>query len=284
MRLEQPADLEGVLAALEAPGSMLVAGGTSVSLLLKHRLVAPERLVALRHVDALSAIEAHPDGSLFVGATATLRAIAHAPEIRAGFPALAGAAAQVGNPRVRSVATLGGHLAHADPRQDLPPVLLALDGRVIAAGPRGRREIPMASLAIGLMETCLDDDEVILGVRVPPRRADSVGAYVRYTPVSAEDYPTVAVAVELSLGPGGLVRAARVAVGGAGPTARLIEEAAALLEGRSLDAAAREAAGAAVAGSVSPVGDQRGSPAYKAAMAALWTRRALETVARAASR
>jgi carbon-monoxide dehydrogenase medium subunit len=284
MKLEQPTDLGGVLEALALPGSMLVAGATSVTLLLKHRLVEPERLVSLRGVAELATIEVREDGGLWIGATTTLRTIARAPEVRATFPTIASAAGEIGNPRVRSVATLGGHLAHADPRQDLPPVLLALDGRVLVAGLRGRREIPLSSLAVGLMETRLEEEEVILGVYLPPRRAGSSGASLRYTPVSVEDFPTVSVAVEVCRDGDGIVRAAQIAVGGAGPTALLMEEAAALLQGGPLDAVARDAAGAEVARRVAPVEDRQGSPAYKAAMASLWTRRALEVVASSGDR
>lgn len=276
MRLDEPTDLAGVLSALEAPDSFLVGGGTALSLLMKHRLVRPERLVALRRVAGLSSIEVRADGSLWLGATATLRAIAAAPEIRAAFPTVASAAGQVGNARVRAVATLGGHLAHADPRQDLPPVLLALGASVLVAGPRGRRELPVADLAVGFMETCLADDDVVLGVHVPQRRAGAAGAYLRYTPVSAEDYPTVSVAVEVAFDEGGTVERARLAIGGGGPTALLVEEAAAALEGRRLDPAARDAASEMAVSRVSPVDDQRGSAAYKVAMAGLWTKRALE--------
>lgn len=279
MRLERPSDLGAVLRALEAPGGMLVGGGTAVSLLLKHRLVDPDRLIALGGVRDLSAIEER-GGDLVIGATTTLAAIAAAPRVRAGFPTLAVAAGRIGNPRVRAVATLGGHLAHADPRQDLPPVLLGLGAAVVVAGPRGRREVPMSRLAVGFMETSLEDDEVILAVRVPRRRPGARGASVRFTPVSEEDYPTVAVAVEVVLDEREVVAEARVAIGGAGPTALLVEEAGTVLEGRVLDATARAAAGAEVARRVSPVDDQRGSADYKTAMAELWTRRALGIAAR----
>src|SRR5262245_33739270 len=105
---------------------MALAGGTSLAMLLKHRLVEPERLVYLGGLTGLSAIDDGPDG-LRLGAMATLRDLVTSEVVSSVAPVIARAADDVGNPRVRAVATVGGALAHADPRQDLPPVMLALD-------------------------------------------------------------------------------------------------------------------------------------------------------------
>ena len=269
-----PADLAGALAELAGqPEAMAMGGGTSVALLLKHGLIEPHRIVWLARIPALRGIRAGSDGGLDLGATVTLRELATSAAVRRHAPALASAAGQVGNPRVRSVATVGGALAHADPRQDLPPVLLALEARVRIAGPAGTREVPAAGFCTGFMETVLGPGELITGVLVPPapgRRA----VYARFTPGSDDDYPAVGAAASIVRARDGTVTRAVLALAGVGPVALLIPEAASLAGGRpgtaDIDAVASAAAAAA-----DPVSDQRGSAAYKRAMAREWSRRVL---------
>lgn len=274
VRFEAPSTVDAVLGALEDEEAMLLGGGTLIALLLKSRLITPSTLVSLSKVESLKELMVREDGSLWIGAGVTIAALARSVEVQRDFAPLALAASEVGNPRVRSVATVGGHLAHADPRQDLPPVLLAFGARVSVASTGGCREMPMDDLVLGLMETSLDDKELILGVTVPARAGCS-GTYLRYKPVSTEDYATVSVAVELALGPDERVERAVVALGGVGPVALLVAEAGAALAGQEVGEETMAAAAAAVREAVAPTDDQRGSAAYKVEMAGLFTRRAL---------
>lgn len=263
------ASVEQAVAALGEPGTVAVAGGTSVGLLLGQRLLEPSGLVWLGRIPELREVARSGD-RLVVGATVTLRELTAHPLVVAHLPALASAASAVGNIRVRAVATIGGALAHADPRQDLPPVLLAHDASVEVAGPTGRRSVPVAELADGFMSTCLADDELITAVTIPlvdGRR----GTYHRYTPGSADDYPTVAVAATVTA-PEGRGRTASLAVGGAGPIPYLVPEAEALAAD---GAAAVGRVARAAAERARPVDDRLGSAAYKRAMVAVWAERAM---------
>jgi aerobic carbon-monoxide dehydrogenase medium subunit len=269
-----PATLSEALAELAA-GEDVVAmgGGTSVGLLLKNNLIEPGKIVWLAKIPELRGISSGPGGDLVVGATVTLREIARSGVIRQAFPALAYAAGQVGNPRVRAVATIGGALAHSDARQDVPPILYALDARVRIAGPAGAREIPVAGFHTGFMETVLDEGELVTQV-VIPAVAGRRSAYARYTPGSDDDYPTVSAAASVVRGPGGRVTSAILALGGAGPVPLLVGEAAGLA-GTAPGAAEIEAVAAAAEAVADPSSDQRGSAAYKKAMAREWAGRVL---------
>lgn len=188
-----PRSIEEALQALQPEGSVALGGGTRVVMLLKTGLLEPQRLVWLGRIDELTRIETLADGRLRIGAGVTLDRLAT-------LPLLAGAAAHIGNPRVRAVATLGGHLAHADPRQDLPPLLIALGAFVVT----DRRRLPVEELFTGFMTTALGEGELITHVEIPPTSARA--GYVRFTPGSASDYPTVGVAAtidgRLALGAG----------------------------------------------------------------------------------
>lgn len=273
-----PATLDGALAELASEGSIALAGGTSLVLMLKQDLVPAGRVVWLGRVGELRGISSTPDGELAIGATTTVAEIAASTEVQRLHPALTEAAAQVGNPRVRAVATLGGALVHADPRQDLPPVLLALGARTTVRGRDGEREVPMARFFNGLMDTAVQDGEILTRVLIPAPGEGRRSCYLRFTPASQDDYPTVGVAAVVEVGPDGRVGSAALALGGVAGRPVLVAELTEILAGRRPGPAELDAVAAAAERACDPVDDQRGSPAYKRAMARVWTRRALEAV------
>jgi aerobic carbon-monoxide dehydrogenase medium subunit len=268
-----PATVAEAVAQLGGGDAIVMGGGTSVAMLLKNDLIEPGRIVWLGKVPELRRLTVGHDGTLVIGATVTLRELAAAAPVRKHAPALAYAASQVGNPRVRAVATLGGALAHGDPRQDVPPVLLALEARARVAGPSGEREVPLAGFHTGFMETILAEDEIVTEI-VIPAAAGRRAAYARFTPGSEDDYPTVGVAASVVRAGDGTVTGAVLALGGVGPAPMLVDGAAALA-GRVPGQADIEAVAAAAEETAAPFDDQRGSARYKKAMAREWTRRAL---------
>lgn len=268
-----PDSVIGALAELGAGDeAILMGGGTSVTMLLKNRMIYPSKIVWLGRVPGLRELSTGPGGELIAGATVTLRELAADPVVQGRYPALRHAAEQVGNARVRAVATIGGALAHADPRQDLPPVLLSLGARLRVAGPGGEREIPLAGFQTGFMQTALTDDELIIAVIVPPPSGRC--AYARFTPGSADDYPTVAAAARLELDADGRVAAAALALGGVAEKTLLCPAADSLV-GFVPGQHALGAVAAAAAEQTSPFDDQRGSARYKKEMAREWALRAM---------
>jgi carbon-monoxide dehydrogenase medium subunit len=258
-----PTTLEEALAELAASEDALVlGGGTSVGMLLKNELIQPSKIVWLARIPELSSL-----------ATVTLREIAASALVRRDYPALAYAAGQVGNPRVRAVATLGGALAHSDARQDVPPVLYALEARVGIAGPSGRREVPVSGFHTGFLETVLAPGELITEV-VIPAVTGRTAAYARFTPGSAEDYPTVGAAAAVTRDSDGRVTKAVLAIGAAGPVPLLVSGVTEHL-GSEPGEAEIDAAAQSVRAAAQPLDDQRGSARYKKAMAAEWSARVL---------
>lgn len=274
LSFSSPATVGDAVAQLaESEDVLVMSGGTSVGLLIKQGLVQPEKIVWLARIPGLRQIEAGPDGALTIGAMTTLRELAHSSAVRANAPALADAAGRVGNPRVRSVATLGGALAHGDPRQDVPPVLLALEATVRISGPDGERAVAAADFHTGFMETALGQGEIVTGVALPPARGRTA-RYARFTPGSADDYPTVSVAASVIRSQDGGVTRAVLALGGAGATPLLVPEAERLSGapgGPDIDAIADAAEAAA-----EPITDQRGSARYKKAMVRVQAQRVLQ--------
>ena len=268
-----PATVSQALADLGAEGALALGGGTALMILVKSGLLEPDRVVWLGRIPELRQITVRGDGALVIGAGVRLADLWRSPEVVSRYAVLAEAASQVGNPRVQAVATLGGHLAHADPRQDLAPVLLVLGASVLAAGPAGTRSLPLAGFYTGFMSTALQAGEILTGVIVPPPPPGRRAAYFRFTPGSASDYPTVGVATSLVVR-GGQVVEAEVALGAGAAWPRLVPGAGEAIVGVPDHDALATAAGA-VAAAADPSNDQRGSAAYKRAMARLWTQRLL---------
>jgi len=275
----EPATVEEALALLADGGSdtMLMAGGTSVVILMKQELVRPERVVGLRRLAELRTIGG--GDSLRIGALATHGAIARAAAVRAHAPALAATFAAVATVRIREQATLGGNLAHADPAQDPPVTLLALDAEAVVASARGTRRIALTDLFIDVFETSLRSDELLLRVEIPRLPAGARATYKKFLPNTQDDYATISVAAVVATGPDGACTHARIALGAAGPVPIRAQDAERALIGRQLNEAAILEAAALAAAATEPFDDLRGSADYKRAMAAVWTARALREVA-----
>ncbi len=266
------------LAGSDRSETLVWGGGTALGPLLRRGLVRPRVLLGLERVAGLEGLSLGEDG-LRVGALVRLADLSRSPVVRGPVPALAEAAGRVGNVRVRNVATVGGHLAHGDPAQDLPPVLLVLDAQVRLESVRGMRTLPLDRFFVGPLQTALAEDELVTEVWVPAGAFGRRTAYARFAPRSSQDYPTVGVAASVRLDAGGVCREARVAVGGAGPTALRVPAAEEALVGGPLTPKRCRDAAAQVESAVDPWDDPRGSARYKRAMARVWTERVLERLA-----
>ncbi len=273
------ADAQRLLAA--TPGAKLLAGGHSLVPLLKLRLAAPAAVIDIGRIPELRGISRQGD-SIRIGALTTHAELAASPELRKSAAALAEAAAIVGDPAVRNRGTIGGNVAHADPASDLPTVLVALDARFVAVGPKGERTIPADQFFTGIMSTALADDEILSAVVVPASVRGQGSAYVKFVH-PASRYAVIGAAAFVTV-KDGTCSDARVALGGLLPHARRMPSVEKALTGKRTDDAAVASAstqvGADLRDEVS--GDIYASAEYRAAMAPVYVKRAVAAaVARA---
>lgn len=250
------------------PAIRPIGGGTALLLMMKSGFFWPRRLVSLRRIEqGYRSISAGRDGSLRIGAMATLAEIERSPDVMRHVPVIVHALRTLSNPRTRNVATIGGHLAHADPHLDLPPVLAALDAQLKIIGPQGERTIPVATLIRGYLNTDLGPGEIIAEVTVPGDPGRRV-VYWKYTARSADDWPALGIAAALS------EASVRIVIGAATdkPT-RLVAAEGAL--GASRDEAGLRRAAEAAAAEATLVSDQHGTASYKRELLRVGIRRAL---------
>jgi carbon-monoxide dehydrogenase medium subunit len=144
----------------------VLAGGQSLVPLLRLRLAYPSVVIDLGRIDELRGVRDDGD-AVVIGAMTTHYDVIHDPLVREHLPVLAHATEMIGDAQVRNRGTFGGALAHADPAGDLPAVALALDAEMLVRGPRGERHIHAAHFFVDYLESALEQDEILVAVRVP---------------------------------------------------------------------------------------------------------------------
>ena len=273
--LAEPATLAEAIALLDPDDAAVrpIAGGTALMLMMKAGMFRPARLVSLRAIRELRAIATRPDGALTIGAMTPLSVLERDPAMRAHAPVVTATLRTLSNVRVRNVATVGGHLAHADPHMDLPPVLIALGAHIAVAGPAGARTIPVEDLFAGYFETVLARDELITAV-VVPAQGSRRAVYLKCTTRATHDWPALGVAVSLERD-GASIRDARIVISAATEKPIRLPGAEAVLRGGGSDDAVLRRAGDAAAEEAQTISDGQGSAAYKRQLVRVYVRRAL---------
>jgi carbon-monoxide dehydrogenase medium subunit len=273
--LLQPRSVSEAVAMLARYGddARPLGGGTTLVILMKQRALYYPYLVDLQTIPGLAEIKVESNG-VRIGALVTHRSLECSPMIRASFPALADAFGQIGNIRIRQTASIGGNLAHADYRLDPPPALLVLGAEVSLFGANGARTVPLSQFFQGLYETALKPAELLIDIKVPFMPENSRAVYLRYSTLSANDWPCLGVAAFLSKA-NGRCRELRVALGGLASTPVLVGGLD-FVNDQTLDSAVIERLLDAVDQQIAPFADLRGSEWYKRRMARLFVKKAVE--------
>ena len=147
-----------MLASLE--DAKVLAGGQSLVPLLNFRLARPAHIVDINRVEGLGRIYER-DGGIAVGAVARQADTERDGLLLKRCPLVPKALRHVAHFVIRNRGTVVGSIAHADPAAELPAVLLALGGHVVARSQRGERAIEAADLFQGAFETAIQPDELV---------------------------------------------------------------------------------------------------------------------------
>lgn len=144
----------------------VLAGGQSLIPLLNFRLARPAHIVDINRVPRMDAIYER-DGGVAVQALARQADVEDSEVVAGVCPLLAAAVRLVAHRVIRNRGTVCGNLAHGDPASELPAVLLALGGKVIARSKRGERVIAAGEFFRGVFETALAPDELLVEAWFP---------------------------------------------------------------------------------------------------------------------
>jgi len=268
-----PATVDEAIALLTRYGgeAKLLAGGQSLMPLMNFRLARPAALIDLNAIASLAYIREN-DGQIRFGAMTRQRAIEFSPIVRRRLPLLAEATALVGHLPIRTRGTIGGSIAHADPSAEYPAILAALDGVVVARGPRGERTLGASELFQSYLTTSLGPDEMLVEVRLP---AMPDGAGFAFEEFSRRHGDFAIVGIAAMVIRQGDRYAARLVTAGAGPVPTRLRQAEEILEREGFSDAAIEAAARRAAELVEPDTDIHASAAYRRNLTRVLTGRAL---------
>lgn len=270
-----PTTVEQALELLGRYGgdAKVLAGGQSLMPLLNFRLSRPAALVDLNRIPSLAYVR-EQDGQVRFGAMTRQRTIEFSPVVRERVPLLGEATRWVGHLPIRTRGTIGGSIAHADPAAEYPAVLTALEGEVVARGPKGERVVKAKDLFQTYLTTSLTPDEILVEVRMPAMPAGAGYALEEFARRHG-DFAIVGIAAVV-VKDGARCALARLATAGAGPVPVRLRAAEEILERDGLTDAAIEAASRRVSELVSPDSDIHASADYRRHLAGVLTKRALK--------
>ncbi|HQR19170.1 MAG TPA: FAD binding domain-containing protein [Gemmatimonadales bacterium] len=292
-----------------------VAGGTDLYPNMKRRQQEPRRVIDIRRIPELNRLEVGADGTLLIGSGVTLTRFLRDARVRTRWPVLAHAASEISTPMLQNMGTVGGNLlldtrcnyydqgfewrkainfcmkkdgdtcwvAPSSPRcwavqsSDLAPVVVALDARVVLAGPDGERTVPAAALYHddGMAFLTKRPEELLVRIEVPAMAA-ARASYRKLRRRGAFDFPVLGVAAWAAFDGAGKVAAARIVLGAVGSHPKLIVDAGAALVGGTLDDDQLDGA-ARIAGKLAkPLDNTDFTIGWRKDMAPVFVRRALE--------
>jgi carbon-monoxide dehydrogenase medium subunit len=264
------AEAHSIVEAVELLGhyrddAKILAGGHSLIPLLRFRLAAPTVLIDISKVDELEYMH-EADGALHIGAMTRESALDTSSLILERYPILHDTAMSIADPTVRNWATIGGNLAHADPANDHPATMLALNASIVITGPAGQRVIPVTEFFTDIaFETALQPDELLTEIRIPMPGERAGSAYVKLKR-KIGDYAIIGVAACVELDTNGVVTQAGIALTNAAPYSIKARDAEQFLVGKSLDDATLHQVADLAAADAHPLSDGRGPAEYKQAM------------------
>lgn len=270
---EKPASLTAAVKLLAKPGAMALAGGTDLISLIAEDMAKPALLVDIKGIPGLNRIEAG-NGSLRIGALVTFSDLRESAAAAKKFPVLHEMTGWVASTGIRNRATIAGNLCSAVPCCDSGAVLLVYDAKVLVAGPKGRRKMPIADWFVGPRKTALGRGELATGVEVPLPKKKHAACFVKLRRYRGEDLAQASVTVMALAG-----NEYRVSFGSVAPTPIRGARIEKLLRGKKLtNELVREAVGL-VPKEIAPITDIRSTKEYRMHMVGVMLERGLRAAA-----
>ncbi|NOJ43773.1 FAD binding domain-containing protein [Bradyrhizobium australiense] len=251
------------LLSVHGEAAKLLSGGQSLLPAMNLRLIAPELLVDVSQLVELRGIVVK-EGVVTIGALTRHADLLKSPEIAAHAPLLMDAVAHVAHPAIRNRGTIGGSLAHADPASELPACMLTLGATIIARGPSGERRIAANEFFVGIYETALTPQELLVAVELPVTPINSTHFFHEFARRHG-DYAIVGLAAQASVKDGGFADL-RLGFFAVGDRPLLANSASKLVDVVITSAVLTEAA-SALDDELDPLEDQQATPAMRRLLA-----------------
>lgn len=271
---QEPTTLKKAFSLMEKHGedARVIAGGTSLIIMMRQRLLMPRVVISLARIPKFDKITFTPKDGLRIGAGARHRDIELSAAVRKHYPLLHETFRKVAQPRIRNMGTVGGNLAAGDPLTDPGASLIALDAEVTLASSQGKRTLRLDEFFVDYYQTALEPGELLTEIHVPPPQRPG-WSHIKFTPRSIEDFATVGVAITLKT-ENGTCQDVRLGLNSVAPTIVHARKAEEVLRGKPITEAALEEMGEVASSECDPTDDNRGSAEYKLDLVKVLVRRA----------
>jgi carbon-monoxide dehydrogenase medium subunit len=272
----EPATLSEAFSLLQQHGddARVIAGGTSLIIWMRQRLLMPKMVIGLGRIPEFDTITFDRQEGLRIGAGARHRDIELSPAVKQHYPLLHETFRKVAQPRIRNMGTIGGNLAGGDPLTDPGASLIALDAELTLASSNATRTVSVEDFFVDYYQTALEPGELLTEIRVPPPQRPG-WSHIKFTPRSVEDFATVGVAMTLRA-KAGSCEDVRLALNSVASTIIRAKRAEDVLRGQRLSDDLLREVGEIAASEVDPMDDNRGSADYKRDLVKVLVRRAAE--------
>jgi carbon-monoxide dehydrogenase medium subunit len=274
MRYEAPDSLDKAAALLSSAkgDAHVLAGGTDLLVQLRSDILAPDLIVDIKNCTETRTIS-EEKGGFRVGAAVTGAELKEHAKLKKAWPGVVEAANLIGSTQVQGRASMGGNLCNGSPAADSVPALIAAKAVATVVGPKGRRDIPVEDVMIGVRKLSLQKGEVLASFLLPARGKGQSDAYLRFIPRTEMDIAVVGTGVSLTLDGSGKITDARLGLGAVAEKVLLVPDAAKAIIGSTLDDAAQKRLEAAVRAACRPIDDKRGTKEFRIDIAGVLARR-----------
>ena len=255
----------------------VLSGGTDLLVALREGRRQAKLVIDVKGLPETSQVEYSAAGGLTFGASVPCHRLYSNKEVVAAYPGLMDSAHLIGGVQIQGRASIGGNLCNASPAADSIPTLIVQSAVCVIAGPNGTRELPVEEFCIAPSRTVLGNGEFLVSIKLPPVKAGSGAAYLRFIPRNEMDIAVVGAGayVELDESRNNFV-SARISLGAVAPKPLFVKAAGDSLAGKPVNAANIEAAAKIAQDAATPISDMRGTAEYRKHLSAVMTRRVIE--------
>lgn len=256
----------------------LIAGGTDLIIEIERGIRSPAVIIDITHIPSLNIITRDDQGYIHLGPLVTHNQVVGSQICHQGAFPLVQACWEVGAPQIRNRGTIAGNLVTASPANDTISPLWALGASVTLQSLHGQRTLPFEKFFLGVRQTALEPDEMIVDIFFPAMAAHQIGTFSKLGLRQAQAISIVHVSIVLAM-LADTVTQARIALGSVAPTIVRAKNAERFLTGKVLTKDVIARAGALAAQTITPISDVRGSAEYRRYMTETMARHALESLA-----
>lgn len=256
----------------EFEDAKIIAGGHSLLPMMKLRFAEPAHLIDINGVPELKGLRIEGD-FICIGAMTTETELVDSSLLQESCPLLIEVAKLIADPQIRNRGTIGGDVAHGDPGNDHPAIMMALDAEFVIQGKDGERCVPANGFFMGTYWTGLEEGELLSTIKIPLTNARSAFGFNKIKRKTG-DFATAAACAVLRLN-NGVVDHIHISLTNVAACAIRAEAAEQLLMGQAPSLELIQKAASAAMEVCDPAEDLSGDVEYKTAMAGEMTRRSL---------